>query len=176
MKGVTKVTLMKRTLLCCIMLSIISPITVSANSSWHWVTTSPLKALPLAVILTLAIETLGVIHFGKIANRFRTFIVVTFANIVSFLVPYIYNTFRLSRFYGSGWIYAWERSFNNGPNYIIRLAYLILTLCIEIPLVYFLLKNCSKNKKILMFTIVIVNVITTILVAVLERLICQGQW
>lgn len=176
MKSMAKPVLIKYTLLCCIMLSILSPIVVSANSSWHWVTTSPMKALPLAVILTLAIEILGVINFGKISNGLRAFIVVSFANIVSFIVPYIYSSFRLSRFYGSDWIYAWERSFNNGPNYIIRLAYLILTLCIEIPLVYFLLKDFCKNKKLFIFTIVIANVITTIVVAVLERIMCQGQW
>lgn len=176
MRGIAKETLMKRTLLCCIMLAFFSPIVVSANSSWHWVTTSPLKALPLAVILTLTIETLGIIHFGRIANKLRAFIIVAFANIVSFIAPNIYSTIWLYRFYGSGWIYAWERSFNNGPNYIIRLAYLILTLCTEIPLVYFLLRNFSRNKKKFIFIIFIVNVITTIVVAVLERLICQGQW
>jgi len=60
--------------------------------------------------------------------------------------------------------------------YIIRLIYLVLTLCIEVPLVYFLLNNRSKNKKILLLIIIAVNVITTIIVAVLERRLCQGRW
>ena len=128
------------------------------------------------MILTLTIETWGVIYFGKIPKKLRAFIAVAFANIVSFLVPYIYSTFRLSKFYGSGWTYAWERSFNNGPNFIIGLYYLFLTLCIEIPLVYFSIRGSCRNKKTLIFTIVIVNIITTIVVAVLERIICQGQW
>ena len=179
MKDITEATLtgmMKRVLLWCIVLPGISAITVSANSSWHWVTGSPMKALPLAVILTLAIETLGILRFGKIRDRLRTFVVVAFANIVSFVAPYIYSASRLLRFYGSGWLYPWERAFNNGPNYIIRFAYLLLTLCVEVPLVYFLLKNYSKNKKMFLLSIIIVNVVTTISVAVLERLLCRGKW
>lgn len=89
---------------------------------------------------------------------------------------YLYSACKLSEFYGSGLVYAWERAFNNGPNYIIRFAYLILTLCIEVPLVYFSLRNRSNDKKRLLIVIITVNVITTILVGVLERLLCQGQW
>jgi heme/copper-type cytochrome/quinol oxidase subunit 4 len=135
-----------------------------------------MKVLPLAIILTLAIETWGVIVYGKVEEKVKAFVIVTFANIASFIAPYVYSTFRLNRFYCSGWSYAWERAFNNGPNHIIRLAYLMLTLCIEVPLVYFLLKNRSNNKKRLLLITIAVNVITTIVVAVLERLLCQGRW
>lgn len=176
MKSVKKYKLVKRTLLYCILLFVIYPVRVLANSSWHWVTESPMKVLPLAVILTLAIETWGVIVYGKIEEKVKAFVIVTFANIVSFITPYIYSTFRLNRFYCSGWRYAWERAFNNGPNYIIRFTYLMLTLCIEVPLVYFLLKNRSNNKKRLLHITIAVNVITTIIVAILERLLCQGRW
>ncbi|MCQ1530719.1 hypothetical protein [Lutispora saccharofermentans] len=176
MKNIKKYNLVKRTLLCCILLFYIYPAEVLANSSWHWVTVSPMRVLPLAIILTLAIETWGVSVYGKVKGKVKAFIIVTFANIVSFIAPYIYSTCILNRFYGSGWGYAWERAFNNGPNYIIRLAYLVLTLCIEVPLVYFLLKNQSKDKKKLLLITIVANVITTIAVAVLERLLCQGQW
>ncbi|KPU46262.1 hypothetical protein OXPF_01070 [Oxobacter pfennigii] len=176
MKGIGNYQLVRRTLLGSILLFIMYPMRTLANSSWHWVTVIPMKVLPLAIILTLAIETWGVIVYGKVEEKVRAFVIVTFANIASFVAPYIYSTYRLNRFYCSGWDYAWERSFNSGPNYAIRLVYLMLTLCIEVPLVYLLLKNRSKNRKKLLFIVIIVNVITTIVVAVLERLICRGRW
>lgn len=176
MKNIKKYNLVKQTLLCCILLFVIYPERVLANSSWNWLTVSPMSVLPFAIILTLAIETWGINVYGKVKGKVNVFIIVTFANIVSFIAPYIYSTSILNRFYGSGWGYAWERAFNNGPNYIIKLAYLLLTLFIEVPLVYFLLKNQSNNKKKLLFITIVVNVITTIAVAVLERLLCQGQW
>ena len=175
MRNIKKYKLDKQALLCCILLSVIYPVRVLANSSWHWVTVSPMKVLPLAIILTLTIETWGVIVYGKVEKKVRVFVIVTFANIASFIAPYIYSTYRLNGFYCSGWGYAWERAFNNGPNYIIRLVYLVLTLCIEVPLVYFLLKNRSKSKKKLLLITIAVNVITTIVVAIIERLLCQGR-
>ncbi len=48
---------------------ILFPSTAYANSSWHWVTTSPLTVLPCAVIFTLLIETIAVVKFGKVDNR-----------------------------------------------------------------------------------------------------------
>ncbi len=176
MKNINKYKLVKRALLCCILLIVLYPESVLANSSWHWVTVSPMTVLPIAIILTLAIEWLGITIFGKVSEIVRTFIIVTIANIASFIAPYIYSTFKLNRFYGSGLFYAWERAFNNGPNYLIRLVYLLLTLCIEVPLVYFLLKNRSSDKKRLLLVTIAVNVITTIVIAVLERFLCQGQW
>jgi len=176
MKNINKYKFVKRAFLCCILLIIICPDRVLANSSWHWVTVSPMTVLPFAIILTLAMEWWGVIKFGKVGDKVRAFIIVTIANIASFIAPYLYSACKLSEFYGSGLVYAWERAFNNGPNYIIRFAYLILTLCIEVPLVYFSLRNRSNDKKRLLIVIITVNVITTILVGVLERLLCQGQW
>lgn len=176
MKNTNKYKLVKRALQCCILLFVIYPVRVLANSSWHWVTVSPMKVLPFAIILTLAIESWGVIIYGKVGQKVRTFVIVTFANIASFIAPYIYSTYKLNRFYCSGLDYAWERAFNNGPNYIIRLVYLILTLCIEVPLVYFLLRNQSNDKKRLLLVTIAVNVITTIIVGVLERFLCQGRW
>lgn len=176
MRGIAKKRMMKCTLVCSILLMLFSPAVVSANSSWRWVTMSPMKALPVAVVLTLVVETIGIIHFGQIASKLRAFIIVAIANIASFLAPYLYSSIQLKVLYGEVWFYALERSFNNGPNYIVRSGFLLLTLCIEMPLVYFLLRKCSKNKKALVFTIFITNVITTVLVGVLERIICKGQW
>ncbi|MDR7871242.1 MAG: hypothetical protein RIN55_10300 [Tissierellaceae bacterium] len=163
-------------LLSFISLCIIVPVSVFANSSWHWVTISPMKVLPFAIILTLAIEYFGVIIYGRIEGKARAFGIIALANIASFVAPYIYSSFRLNMFYGSGLFYSWERAFNNGPNYIIRFGYLLLTLCIEVPLVYYLLKKQVKSKRKLLIITTSLNVITTVIVAILERVFCQGQW
>lgn len=165
--------------LCCILLFVVYPLTAYANSSWHWVTASPMKVLPAAVVLTLAIETWGVIIYGKVNEKLRVLIVVTFANIVSFVMPYVIYAYRIKFYgvgYGAGWDYAWGKAFNSGPSYMVRFGYLLLTLCIEVPIVYLFLKNRCKSKKRLIFILIALNVITTIIVGVMERLLCQGQW
>lgn len=75
---------------------ILFPSTAYANSSWHWVTTSPLTVLPCAVIFTLLIETIAVVKFGKVDNRNKAFVIVSLANLLSFLVPY-FRTNHLHR-------------------------------------------------------------------------------
>ena len=39
-----------------------------ANSSWHWLTSSPLVVLPFAIVLTLVIETFAVVKYGRVSN------------------------------------------------------------------------------------------------------------
>lgn len=56
------------------------------------------------------------------------------------------------------------------------LGYLILTFIIEIPIVYYLLKDYSNNKKYLLYSIILTNFITTIGVFIMERLISYGQY
>lgn len=179
MKNIEKYKLVKRVLLYCILLFFIFQTSALANSSWHWVTISPMRVLPFAIVLTLTIETWGAAVFGKTKGIMRTFIVVAIANAASFVMPYFIYAYRI-KFYGVGfgadWKYVWEKAFNSGPNYIVGFVYLILTLCVELPIAYLLLKNHSENKKQLFYTIIVVNVITTAVVAVMERILCRGMW
>ncbi len=144
-----------------------------ANSSWHWVTTSPIKVLPFAIILTLLIEAVALIKFGEIANYKKTFLIVTFANLVSFLVPYLIRAYRFIPTSGGYDLWA---AFNKGPYYIVLTGYLVLTIIVELPIVYFLLKKEVKKQSKLIVSIVTSNIITTLLVAFFERLICKGIW
>lgn len=144
-----------------------------ANSSWIWLTVSPMKVLPFAVIITLLIETVGVIKLNNISNRKKTFIIITIANILSFLAPYIYRAIRFSPTTGGFYL---PSAFEKGPYYIVLTGYLFLTLIIEIPFVYHFLRNECENKKRLLISILSVNVVTTIIVAVMERILCRGQW
>lgn len=154
-------------------LSTLFTLTVNANSSWHWVTTSPKNILPFAVLLTLLIEVLGIVKFNQISNIKIVFTVVCLANVLSFIAPYLERAYRFIPTSGGFSITA---AFSKGPYYMVLLGYLILTLVIEIPVVYFFLRKLVQNRKKLIAALVALNVLTTAMVAVTERVICIGQW
>jgi len=149
------------------------PLIVYANSSWHWVTMSPMKVLPFAIIITLLIETVAIMKFGKVSNGKKTVIIVCLANLMSFLAPYIERAYRFIPTSGGFSITA---AFNKGPYYIVLLGYLLLTIIVELPIVYFMLRKDSSNKINLLSSIIVFNIVTTVLVAVSERILCIGQW
>lgn len=148
---------------------------VYANSSWHWVTVSPKLVLPIAVVLTLIIETFVIYRYGMVKRKERVLIVVAIANIASFILPYIERAKRFMPVAGD-WYYAWIKAFDSGPYYMVLTGYLILTLIAEFPIVYLVLKKYSKDNKTLGKAILVANIITTLIVAVLERLLCHGRW
>ena len=53
---------------------------------------------------------------------------------------------------------------------------LLLTIIIEMPIVYNVLKSNVQSKRMLQITIIVSNIITTAGVAVIERLITEGHW
>ena len=63
-----------------------------------------------------------------------------------------------------------------GPNWIVSWLFLALTILFEMPIAYVLLKNQVESVKKLLITIVGVNVITTAMVAVIERMVTNGYW
>ncbi len=160
----------------CLLMSLILAfslvLTVFANSSWVWLTDAqPFYILPIAVLLTIGIETLMIskqIEEGKI---FKIIFFVLFANLISFLLPYLleYNQAKMI-------VDTFEQYLNKGPTYMIGFFYLLLTLISEVPIVYNALKKNAKDTSKLFKIVAISNVITTIAVAVLERVFCRGRW
>lgn len=155
------------------MLAFLMQVNAFANSSWHWVTTSPLTIFPVAVVLTLLIESFAVIKLAGIESKSKVFLVVCLANLLSFAAPYVFRAIRFRRVLGEISISA---AFNKGPYFMVMTGYLLLTLIVELPVVYLLLQKHARNKIHLAITILSANVVTTAMVAVLERLICVGQW
>ncbi len=149
------------------------PTVSNANSSWHWVTASPLKVLPFAILFTLIIETAAIVMIGKVADIKKSFIVVGLANLFSFLAPYIFRAYRFIPTSGGFDLLA---AFNKGPYYIDLTGFLVLTLIVELPIVYLMLKKETNKKPSLAIAILASNIITTLLVAVCERQICIGRW
>lgn len=156
-----------------ILIIMLDPITVYANSSWHWVTTSPMTVLPFAIIITLLIETISIAKFNNVRNIKKVFVIVSLANILSFLAPYAERAYRFILTTGG---YSILSAFNKGPYYIVLIGYLFLTIIIELPTVFLFLKKEVSSRKKLILTIVISNITTTSIVAICERLFCIGKW
>ncbi|RNA69916.1 hypothetical protein [Alteribacter keqinensis] len=150
-----------------------------ANSSWQWVTDSPRTLLPVAIALTLVIEITGIFLFGRLVKSVRVLVIgigaVVLANFVSFILPY---AVRAGNFliYSGEWGIAWNMAATSGPYYIILLGYLGLTVLVEVPIVYYALKRYTRQVKTLLIVIITVNIITTLFVALMERMMFHGQW
>ena len=149
------------------------PTIVYANSSWQWLTISPLKVLPWAILLTLSIETIVIVKFGRVSNVKKVLGVICLANLISFLAPYLLRAY--SHIPTSGG-YALLSAFEKGPYYIVLSGYLLLTIVVELPIVYRFLKGITINRNHLIISILSANIVTTLLVAIIERILCVGQW
>jgi hypothetical protein len=126
--------------------------------------------LPYVVAGTILIETIAISFIPKINKPFKTFCVVTFGNVISYLIPYVFVRF-VPYFYGT-----YGDFIEHVPVYNVGIAFLVLTIVVELPFNYFLLHKNTENPRKLFWTILIANAVTTGLVAYTERLICAGQW
>lgn len=146
---------------------------VSANSSWVWISEKrPYDLLPFVALATLLIETLGYNYLLKIENFYRTFSGVLIGNLISFAVPYIgySNTTPYAGYY------TLTQILNRGPFYTVGAAFLFLTVAVELPFMYFWLKKEVENKKKLVAVAILLNTVTTVMVAVIERVFCEGYY
>lgn len=147
-------------------------LTAFANSSWVWISeTRPYDVLPFVALATLIIETAALNGFLKIGNWHRVFTGVLIGNLISFAVPYIGYS-NTPPYYDMPLSYILER----GPFYTVGAAFLFLTVAVELPFIYFWLKKDVKNKRLLVLVTVLANVVTTAMVAVVERVLCEGHW
>ena len=97
--------------------------------------------------------------------------VALIANACSFLLPYVVLYCE-----SKAEIYSFSEMLYLGPNWIVGWLFLALTILFEMPIAYVLLKNQVESVKKLLITIVGVNVITTAMVAVIERMVTNGYW
>ena len=143
-----------------------------ANSSWHWLTDAePYKILPFVVIGTLVVEVLFISRCLEKGTTYKNIFFVAVANIISFLLPYVINGLMCVRV-GFDFIYF----LNGSPAYTVGFYYLILTLISEIPIVYNGLKKSATDRTGLLKNVFAANCITTVIVAIIERVVCRGSW
>jgi len=74
------------------------------------------------------------------------------------------------------WYGTFEHILDSGPHYIVSGVFLLLTLLVEMPIVYNVLKSNVQDNRKMQLTIIVSNVITTAGVAIIERLITEGCW
>ena len=163
----------KTTSVCLISVIMITlfPISVYANSSWRWISeTRPYDVLPFVILLTLIIEIAGTYFLAKIKELRKISLIITVANILSFTAPYLFTLIFPSV------IYSFEQMLEHTPFYTIGFIYLIITLLAEVPFVYFNFKTQVTDKIKFISIIIGVNVVTTAIAAITERLICYGVW
>nr|WP_106789608.1 hypothetical protein [Massilistercora timonensis] len=129
-----------------VLLLVLSSQTVWANSSWVWLT----DRQPYQLLPAAAALTI----------------------LLSFCLPYLFI-----------WLEGREMGFRGfaeiiekGPNYIVGTIYLILTVVAEVPVVCWGLRKEILDKKKGCLLAAVVNVLTTVMVAVIERILCYGQW
>ena len=168
---ITKTNLKRLVLLTAVFTTLL-PRAVYADSSWIWLTRyRPWDFLPPVTLATIVIEVLAIWLVPHTDNFRKTALVVIIANVISFVVPYAY---LLIDPLNPG--YPYLELLESGPYYIISGFFVFLTLFLEVPIVYNLLKKHVESKKKLFWTIIISNIATTAMVAVIERMITHGEW
>lgn len=148
-------------------------VTALANSSWVWISESrPYDVLPIVAVITLVAETYAIAFFGKIESKSTVFLPVLIGNILSFITPYLFysQTTPYAGAFSLGYI------LERGPFYTVGTHFLVMTLIAELPVVFLCLRKKAENSKALAIGIVAVNILTTLLTAFAERLLCQGHW
>ena len=164
----------KPTLIVSIMimaLMVLLPANAFADSSWVWISEKrPFDILPWVALGTILIEWLSIWLIPRTGHAFKVLGIVMVANAASFLLPYAFLKADLS------WYGTFEHILDSGPHYIVSGVFLLLTLLVEMPIVYNVLKSNVQDKGKLQLTIIVSNVITTAGVAIIERLITEGYW
>ncbi len=154
-----------------VLLMLTLSLTAAANSSWHWISKMrPYDLMPLAAAVTLALETVLINRFARLQNTKKVFSFVLFANVLSFAAPYLFEHAT------SGGIYTFDRLLDAAPIYTVGIVYLVMTLIVEVPVVYAALRKDAQKKTVLLWTIIGSNVLTTAAVLFMERTLCYGQW
>jgi DNA integrity scanning protein DisA with diadenylate cyclase activity len=139
------------------------------NSSWVWFTENPITILPLVILFTLLVETIMIIKINKMKKIIKSILVIVLANLISFLLPYIILGALDDMYY-------LKQTLNKLPIYIINTGYLIITIIIEIPIVYNMLKGNADSKKKLIISTMVVNIVTTLATVIIEHIKYRGSW
>lgn len=154
------------------------PMTASANSSWHWLSSKkPYELLFIIAPLTIAAESAAIDHIPKIRKPAKVIGIVGAANLASFFAPYaaiILNALLYSPEIDIEWELTYTIDYM--PYYTVGVFFLIVTLCVELPIVYFSLRKDCQKRHLLLITVIVSNIITTALCALAERLLCHGAW
>lgn len=171
----TAVRQSKRALFLLPLLASCLPVTASATAPTLWETVSgggwfwkseliPLHILPVALAGAFLVEIGLFLLTTKPLHKGRACIVFLVGNLLSFLLSY-------------GLIYmSSQATLLPQDIYIVNGAFLILTFFAECSLEYGLLNRDTNNKRRLLLTVILLNLLTTILLGWIERTLCYGLY
>lgn len=146
------------------------PITAFANSSWYWFgDVRPIYILPIFAAITILSETIIINRYGKVNKLWKTALFVTSANLLSFACPYAVNALWSTP-------YTFDKVIENTPSYTVTIVFLVMTLIVEVPVVYLALRKNCGSQKVLILSILSGNTVTTLFAAAMERIICRGTY
>ena len=147
----------------------ISTSAVFADSSWIWISeTRPFDVLPFVAVGTIFIETVMICWLGKVGKKLLATGVVIVSNLVSFVVPYLLEM--------ANDVHLGMDALESMPFYTVGFLYLLLTLVIEVPIGYIIMGKYVKDSRRLLIVLVAANAVTTAMVALVERTLCEGYW
>lgn len=73
-------------------------------------------------------------------------------------------------------MFTYEKYLEHWPSYTVGVLFCVTTVLIELPIVYLSLRKEVAYSKKFLLTIVGSNIVTTLLVAIVERFFCVGNW
>ena len=163
----------RRKIAACAMLLCLLPLTASANSSWRWISeTRPYDVLPFVALITIVIETAALWWILGKQKLKKIVVVVVIANLLSFAAPYWFmydETLRMP-------LKPFPELMESGHYFTVGTIFLLMTLLVELPVVFLTLRKHTEKKGRFLLTAVSANVVTTFITAAAERIFCYGQW
>lgn len=146
-----------------------STATAFADSSWIWISeTRPFDVLPFVAAGTVFIEIMMIYWLGKVRKKVLVTGVVIVSNLISFIVPYLLKMIND--------VHPGAEALESMPFYTVGLLYLLLTLVIEVPISYIIMDKYVKDRRQLFIVLVVANIVTTVIVALFEHILCKGYW
>ena len=145
---------------------------------WVWLSDNrPWDIFPWLVTGTIIVETIAIWLFPKtgipkLELLIRVALTVAAANLFSFLLPYyVFYGADLNMYYTN-----FQEYIEVGYGYFVGTFYVLLTFLVEAPLVAFSLFFCTEKRKTLFITVFASNIITTAMVALIERAYAPLTW
>ena len=146
-----------------------------ANSSWIWISeTRPYDVLPWVAAGTILMELAALRFFGKAKITPRGVAAVILANLLSFAAPYILYYLSMVSDIAGGMMYEYLDYLDYFPSYIVGSGFALVTILVELPVVYAAFHRSAVNGRRLFCAVVLANLLSTAFVAVTERLLCRG--
>lgn len=138
--------------------------TVFANSIWtkRMDNYSYMEHFPYIIIGTLIIEILALLAVTGMKKPLKVIGAVVLANAASFLIPeMIINVIMFN-----GNHFEFFMLFNT--YWVLNVIFIIITIVIELPIIWVILRKDEKNVKALLLTTVAVNIFTTVVTAFID--------